>query len=102
MPTAGRARSLSEVIAKVVADLRRDLVVGHLVDGFDADDSLAESFARNALFELVLCLARPEDQDRFRVAQMPDDFVVVPAQMDRELPVALVVRGARARDATPG
>src|SRR5262245_61949322 len=44
---------------KVLSNLRRDLPIGHLVDGVNSDDPLAEPFTLQMVFELQLCFTRP-------------------------------------------
>src|ERR1035437_7762832 len=77
-------------VVEVVADLGRDLVVGHLVGGLDGYDSVAELGMIKALFELPLGLARSEDEDGFGVADCGHDLVVVPVKVRCEFALLAV------------
>ena len=78
---------------EVLTHFCRNLSIGHLVGGFDADDACSQPFAGEALFELALGLARTEDQDGVGASNARDDFVVVLVEMAGEAPVALVLAG---------
>jgi len=61
MPFAELARSFLIVLSNFC----RNLVIGHFVGHFNADDPLAQPFANVTLCEFALGLARTEDQDGF-------------------------------------
>ena len=87
---------------EALAHFCRDFSIGHLVSGFDADDSRTQALAYKALFEFALGLARTEEEDGCRIANMRDDVIVVPVEMDRELPVPLIIRRALFRRGSTG
>ena len=74
----------------MLANSRHDLVLCHLVSGFNAHDSPTESVTLEPLLKLTLCLARTEDQNRVRVSYDRDDPVVVPAKLVVKAPVLLI------------
>ncbi len=43
--------------SKVFANFRRNLAIGHLVNGFDGKDVFFKSFALKAFFQLAFCFA---------------------------------------------
>ncbi len=75
----------------VLSNLGRNLVIGHLVGGFNADDSPTQTFACEPLFELSLRLTGTQYQDGFSVANIRDHLVVVSSEMVRKLSVSLVI-----------
>ena len=44
---------------KALSDFRRNMAVSHLVNCFNTYDPAAEAYALKTLFELALCLTRP-------------------------------------------
>ena len=70
-------------------------MVGHLVDRFHTGDVRAESALSQLLLELVLGLARAEDENRLRIANRHDDLVVVSRQVAGEAAVTRLLTGEK-------
>ena len=84
----------------VLSNLCRNLAISHFIDCFNTDDASAQPFARQAFFELPLCLARTEDQNGFCALDVGNHVVVVLVEVCRILPVALILRRAVVRRVT--
>src|SRR5580698_2874363 len=76
---------------KVFPDLRYDLAIGHLVDGFDGNDVFAKVVSLKPFFQLALGLAGSKQQKRFSAANRRNHFIVVLVQMARKLPLVAII-----------
>lgn len=79
------------LFAEPPSSFRRDLMVGHLVNGFDTDDPIAESRIPQSFFDFVLRLAGAQNQDGPCIPNCRYHLVVVAVEMTVETPVAPVL-----------
>jgi hypothetical protein len=76
----------------VLANFSGNLVIGHFVYGFHADDASARVYFLEALFQFVLCLSGTEYKDGFRPSNAGDYRIVVDIEMARAGTLSAIVR----------
>ena len=92
----------AKLFLKVLSNSRRNLAIGHLVNCFDADDALTQSFAGETFFELGLWLAGAKDQNRFGIAKLRDHLIIVSVEIADVMAILLVFPPALFRSGTAG
>jgi hypothetical protein len=80
-------------MGEVLPHLRRDLTIGHLVDGFDLDDASATWVLLEAVLQLDFGLARPEDENGVCGTNARNHRIVVSRELRSEPSLLAIVRG---------
>ena len=68
-------------VLEMLSDLRRNLMIRHLVNGFHAHDASIEVAFFEPLFQFALGLTRAKYQNRFGIANARDDRIIVNVEM---------------------
>ncbi len=61
----------------MVAHLRRDLAIRHLVSGFNLYDVSTELICLKAFFQLILCLTRAKEQNELGLTNTRNHRIIV-------------------------
>ena len=69
----------------------RNLVIGHFINGLDTDDVPSKVLVLKPLYQLTFGLTWTKDENRLRVADMSNYFIVVFAEMAGKSPVTLIL-----------
>ena len=76
---------------KVLAHIRYNLSIRHLVHGFNGHDAATGFVFLDPFLEFALGLARTKDKNRLGIACKRNDFVVITVKMARELALARII-----------
>ena len=76
---------------KVLANLRCDLAIGHLVDGLNGNDVSTELVSLEALFQFAFGLTGTKQQEGFSTTNRRDHLIVVLVQMTGKLPLVTII-----------
>jgi len=94
---AGRAAWVSACCfaAKMMADMRHNLRLGHFVSRFGRDDPGAGFIILEPLFQFALGFARTKNQDGFSITNTGNDLVIIALEAPGVLSLARIIRRNR-------
>jgi hypothetical protein len=77
----------------MISDFSRNLVIGHLINGFNANDYAFEAATDKVTLEFNFCLSRTKYPNGISTANKGNDPIVIIAQMIIKLPIPNIFRG---------
>lgn len=92
-PYATARSGFGTLLGKALADLGRDLTIGHFIGRLDRCDELAHFFSFQPSFQLALGFAGAEYQNGFRGPDARDNRIVLEVEMTGQDPLADIIRG---------
>ncbi len=81
------------VVAKVMADMRHNLRLGHFISRFHGDEMRAGLILLETLFQFALGLAGPQDQNGSRIAKIRNDLIIVAREVSAVISLARIIGG---------
>ena len=84
---------LIPIFLEVPSNFRRNLAIGHPVNGFHTDDASMQFVSHETFLQLALGLTRTHYQNRFCIANTRNDRIIVNVEKSRRPPLAAIICG---------